>query len=87
MSINNAERQRKYRKSRKNAGENGQKQLNVWISTGAKLNIERLASYYSVTQSELLERLIASEYDSAIKDMSDTDFELMLEKKLTKVTQ
>lgn len=87
MSTSNAERQRKYRQNRQTAGENGQRQLNLWVSTGTKLNIERLASYYSVTQAELFERLVSVEYEAVTKSLSDSDFELMLDKKLKFVTE
>ncbi len=81
MQTSNAERQRKYRQNRQTAGENGQRQINLWVSTGTKLNIERLASCYSVTQAELIERLVSSAYEKVTKSLSDADFELMLDKK------
>jgi hypothetical protein len=53
-----AERQAAYRKSRSTAGENGERRINTWVSTGAALALTRLAQHHGVTQREMLERLI-----------------------------
>jgi hypothetical protein len=37
MAISAAERQRAYRRSRQTAGENGERRINTWVSTGAAL--------------------------------------------------
>ena len=54
------------------AGENGERRLNTWISTGAALALKRLAARYGVTQREMLERLV-SEADQKILGTLDDD--------------
>ena len=63
MAKTNAERQKEYRKNRQIAGadNNGEHQLNTWISTGATLALDRLAVSYGVTKKEMLENLIKNE--------------------------
>jgi hypothetical protein len=53
-----AERQAAYRQRRPTAGENGERRLNMWVTTGAALALARLARHRSVTQRAMLERLI-----------------------------
>lgn len=67
MAKTNAERQKQYRKNRAFAGpdSNGERRLHTWVSTGAKLALERLAARYRVTEKEVLEKLI-SEADDKI---------------------
>jgi hypothetical protein len=55
-----AERQAAYRHSRSTAGENGERRINTWVSTGAALALARLARHHGVTQREMLERLIVA---------------------------
>jgi hypothetical protein len=57
MALTGAERQRKYRENRKLAGDNGYRQINVWVSTEAALALKCLARRNGVTQRELIERL------------------------------
>jgi len=58
MAMTPAERQRAYRRSRQTAGENGERRINTWVSTGAALALARLARRDAVTQRDVLERLI-----------------------------
>ncbi len=58
MAMSAAERQRAYRRSRQTAGENGERQINAWVSTGAALALARLARRDGVTRRDVLERLI-----------------------------
>lgn len=60
MAKTNAERQQQYRQNRVFAGpdRNGERRLNTWLSTGAKLALERLAARYGVTEKEVLEKLV-----------------------------
>jgi hypothetical protein len=55
-----AERQAAYRRSRSTAGENGERRINTWVSTGAALALARLARHHGVTHREILERLIVA---------------------------
>jgi hypothetical protein len=74
MAKTNAERQKEYRKNRQVSGvdNNGEHQLNTWISTGATLALERLAFRYGVTKKEVLEKLIKNE-DGKILAMLELD--------------
>lgn len=54
-----AERQAAYRNRRATAGENGERRINTWVSTGAALALARLAQHHGLTQRTMLERLIA----------------------------
>ena len=60
MPKTNAERQKQYRAKRLDCGEkkDGEKILNVWISTQAKFALARLSKCYGVTNKEYLENLI-----------------------------
>ena len=53
-----AERQAAYRKARPTAGENGERHISTWVSTGAALALNRLAQHHGVTKREMLEQLI-----------------------------
>jgi hypothetical protein len=67
-----AQRQAESRAKRYKAGAHGdgQRQLNTWLDTGAALALERVANRYSVTKSQLLERLIREE-DARILETID----------------
>lgn len=58
-----AERQAKYRESRAFSGKDGdgQRRVNVWLSTGAALALKRIARHDGVTQQALLEKLLLAE--------------------------
>jgi hypothetical protein len=68
MALTTAERQAAYRKRRSTAGDNGDRRLNTWLTTGASLALARLAERYGVTQREMIERLVLG----AQKDILDT---------------
>ena len=74
MAKTTAERQATYRKERPLAGENGEKRINTWVSTGSHMALSRLANRYGVTKREMLERLI-NEADQLIEDTLQTDEE------------
>jgi hypothetical protein len=58
MAMSAAERQATYRSRRSTAGENGERRLNTWISTGAALALKRLAAYHGKTQRQILDDLL-----------------------------
>jgi hypothetical protein len=60
MAKTAAQRQAAYRARRPHAGEdgNGERRLNLWVSTRTDLAIERLARRYCVTKREIVERLV-----------------------------
>jgi hypothetical protein len=56
------------------AGENGERRINTWVSTGSHMALNRLAKRYGVTKREILERLIG-DADRQIIDSIETDEE------------
>lgn len=60
MALTDAERQAAYRKRRPTAGDNGDRRLNTWLTTGASLALARLARRYGVTQRDMIEHLVLS---------------------------
>ena len=61
MAKTAAERQADYRQRRPTAGDNGERRINMWISTGAALALDRLARRYGVTKREMIERLVCAD--------------------------
>jgi hypothetical protein len=74
MAKTAAQRQAAYRARRSFAGDdsNGERRLNVWISTSAALALVRLARRYGVTKQDVLERLVIAEDDHIL---SGIDFD------------
>lgn len=79
MAKTNAERQKEYRKSRGVAGDNGERRINMFVSTSAALSLKRLATHHGLTQRAMLEKLIADADKIATTDMSDDAFNEYLE--------
>jgi len=75
MALTPAERQKRYRENRKLAGENGYRQINVWLSTEAAMALKRMAKRYSVTKREMLERVLVDAQDRIMRKMSDTELD------------
>jgi hypothetical protein len=73
-ATSGAQRQAAYRARRAEAGDNGERRINTWVSTAAALALARLARGYAVTQREMLERLIL-EADKAATAGMDADSE------------
>lgn len=73
-----AERQAAYRKRRCEAGENGERRINLWVSTEASLAVQRLASRYCVTKREMIERLVIAEEEKVMSEMEDNEFDVYL---------
>jgi hypothetical protein len=71
MAKTAAERQAAYRARRPFAGQdgNGERRLNLWLSTRADLALERLARRYCVTKSEIIERLAIADDDRILSTM------------------
>jgi hypothetical protein len=76
--MDNAERQRQYRANRPTAGDNGERRINTFVSTGAKLALTRLAARYAVTEREMLQRLIMDAERELTDGMTDSAFEAYL---------
>lgn len=78
MAKTNAERQKEYRKNRGVAGENGERRINMFVSTGAFLSLKRLATHHGLTQRAMLEQLITNADRVVTTDMSDDAFDKYL---------
>lgn len=65
----NADRQAAYRKRRAEAGENGERRLNTWVTTGASLALARLARHHGISQRAMLERLIVQADDAILQQI------------------
>jgi hypothetical protein len=69
MAQTTAQRQATYRARRATAGKdgNGERRLDMWVSTEADLALARLARRYTVTRRQLLERLIMRADDAIVR--------------------
>jgi hypothetical protein len=74
MAKTAAQRQADYRKNRATAGDNGERRINTWVTTGAALALARLSKYHGITNREILERLILAA-DQQRVDTLDPDTE------------
>ncbi len=79
MAMTTAERQKRYRKNRGMAGDNGERRLSTFVSTSAFLSLKHLATHHGLTQRAMLEILIADADKIATSDMSDYAFDEYLE--------
>lgn len=74
MAKTATERQKAYRAKRATAGDNGERRINTWVSTGAALALRRLANRYGVTQREIIERMVLSADEQIVGALDpDTD--------------
>ena len=71
MAMTSAERQRSYRASRPSAGENGERRLDMWVSTATTLNLSRVAAHRGETRIQVIERLLAEADRRATANMSE----------------
>ena len=71
MAKTAAQRQAQYRARRPHAGDdgNGERRLNLWVSTRADLAVKRLARRYCVTKRQIIERLAIAEDDRISSDI------------------
>jgi UDP-N-acetyl-D-mannosaminuronate dehydrogenase len=74
MALTAAERQKRYRETRKLA-ENGYRQVNIWLSTEAYLALKRLAQRDGVTHREMLERVLIEAQNRIMRRLSDTELD------------
>lgn len=71
MAMTSAERQRAYRASRPFARENGERRLDMWVSTAAALNLARVMAHRGETRIQVIERLLAEADRRATANMSE----------------
>ncbi|KVT47515.1 hypothetical protein [Burkholderia ubonensis] len=69
MAQTTAQRQAAYRARRTAAGKdgNGDRRLDMWVSTEADLALVRLARHYALTKRQMLERLITRADDAIVR--------------------
>ncbi len=87
MAKTNAERQREYRKRRSTTGDNGERQANMWVSTHTKLNMQRIAQAYAISERELIENLVEQEWQRLTQALSDSDFDQLIHGQYKIVTE
>ena len=75
MAKTAAERQRDYRARRGEAGENGERRLNLWVPTSTFLIIDRLAALHGITKRKMLEDLLMKEEEKVTKKMTEEQFD------------
>ena len=73
--MSNAERQRRYRESRKTAGENkdGEYRISTYISAKSRYALKRLAKRYGITERSMLEQLINDADEKIIQPMTEDE--------------
>ena len=69
MTQSNAQRQAAWRRRRPDAGDNGQRRLNLWVETAAALALKRLAARHNVTCRAMIEQLITDADDHVLKSL------------------
>jgi hypothetical protein len=77
MAQTTAQRQAAYRARRATAGKdgNGERRLDMWVSSEVDLALARLARRYAVTKRQMLERLIVRADDAIVRRL-DPDSDL-----------
>ena len=68
MPLSNAERQARYRETRK-VGSTKDRRLNLYISADAWTKLHGVAEGYGVTKKEILENLIVEKFDKVVRSM------------------
>lgn len=80
MSLSNAERQSRYKKTRHKANNgDGEYQLNCWITSQAKFALKRLAKHHGITQRAVLEWLLIESDETTWRSLSEDQQDEYLE--------
>ena len=80
MSLSNAERQARYKKTRYQANNgDGEYQLNCWITSQAKFALKRLAKHHGITQRAVLEWLLTECDETTFRALSEEQQDEYLE--------
>ena len=74
MARTAAERQAAYRKNRATAGDNGERRINVWVSTATALALQRLARRDAVTQRSVIEELVLAADEQAAAGLTEEEW-------------
>ena len=64
MAQSSAQRQAAYRQRRPDVGDNGERRIDTWVTTGTALALARLARRHDVTQRAMLEQMIRAADDA-----------------------
>lgn len=72
MARTAAERQAACRLRRPTAGENGDKQINTWVTTRAHKALTRLARHHGISQRVMLERFLIEADDRISAELDPT---------------
>ena len=65
----------------KNDGQ-GLRRVELWLTTGAALALDRLAAHDGTTRRDVLERLLIAEQTAVTKTLSDVEYEQFIERAL-----
>ncbi len=87
MTMTNAERQRLYREQHLKSENGHASRLNTLVDDQAKLALERIASYYGVTQRAALEQVLLEEQAGILGTMSGPDQDRYYDKALRRNEQ
>jgi hypothetical protein len=68
------QRQAAYRKNRATAGDNGERRINVWVSTATALALQRLARRGAVTQRSVIEELVLAADEQAAAGLTEEEW-------------
>ena len=80
MSLSNAERQARYKKTRYQANNgDGEYQLNCWITSQAKFALKRLAKHHGMTQRAVLEWLLTESDETTFRALNEEQQDEYLE--------
>jgi hypothetical protein len=75
MTTTSAQRQKAYRARRSEAGDNGERRLQAWVSSATGLALDRLARHAGSTRRAVLEQLILDADTTVGRALSDDAFE------------
>ena len=64
MARSSAQRQAAYRQRRPDAGDNGDRRIDIWVTTGTALALARLARRHGGPQRVVLEQMIRAADDA-----------------------
>ncbi len=67
------ERQARYRKSQREAGVDGLRQIGPYVKAVSYWNLKSLAKHRGISQGEVLDDLIGKEYHKVINNMSQEE--------------
>ena len=78
MALSNSERQRRFRTKRLGAGGRHER-ISCVVTISAKRSIERLASYFGCTITEMIERLIKDKTAEVLQSLGDEEMQRFYE--------